>query len=360
MLPHGFRLSAVYKHVMKRHLKNVKKTTRTAPAASNTEQKPDQPNVPAADDADESETWDEKMSRWERLVLHDVDSNDFWVDVHVGDLVRMPVIHLANFLQQQIKILPDVRKEVFMEDCPFTSVQHLVYGKAADIAVDFETLSGDTAAASEHLWAPMWDHVPDDNRTAVRAYCVCLLNEIAADYNMRIMLLVTELPLTLCWLVYRPFGEPCPERKRIAATLLDLLKQSNMDESFLIKNKHLQTPWKIVTRFAAELTVAYLEGTITRGLHFFLVCVVRQLSSDTQEIEGINSIIKHIKDVAPSIGLFLLNARTINKKTLDLSSGDPEQVVRALVLNHDQGLSVLKDIKRRENLKWSRYDEEES
>ena len=53
-----------------------------------------------------------------------------------------------------------------------------------------------------------------------------------------------------------------------------------------------------------------------KAVHHFIGEMCKSMQSDTQEIEGFNNTIKHIKEIASNISYLLLNSRSINKKTL--------------------------------------------
>lgn len=78
------------------------------------------------------------------------------------------------------------------------------------------------------------------------------------------------------------------------------------------------TAFKVGRVFRQELLdIIAQEGKIDSAEFWKLILVVsRMLPSDTQEIEGINGMIKHILRLYPSIGQSLLNARTLCRKSL--------------------------------------------
>ena len=82
-------------------------------------------------------------------------------------------------------------------------------------------------------------------------------------------------------------------------------------------------------------------------LHLFelLRCVFRMIHPDTQEIEGINSLVKQITDLAPFIGIRLLTSRIVSNKSLPHFNTPAlrEQLVQEFVDMHAEVQKFVND-----------------
>ncbi len=68
------------------------------------------------------------------------------------------------------------------------------------------------------------------------------------------------------------------------------------------------------------------RGTLSYDLWQLLRCLMRMLAVDTQEIEGLNSVIKHVLGLAPAMGLKLLSSRALIKKTIMWRDHGPQAI----------------------------------
>ena len=144
-----------------------------------------------------------------------------------------------------------------------------------------------------------------------RALCVVLLIEMATDFDSRVVQVATSLPMTLAWLPHGPPSRAVPQRQTVAIELLSLLGQND-------ELARQSTPWELAFLFKDQLRDVVATGCIDPTLHALLDRLVAAMSSDTQEIEGINGTVKFIKNIAPNISMKLLTSRVVNKKTLSL------------------------------------------
>ena len=105
----------------------------------------------------------------------------------------------------------------------------------------------------------------------------------------------------------KPFDEVCPVRQQVAK---DLLATPNccleyVDQDLALKAKQ---------EFHRDFVHAERTGLLTEPLRCFLLTLRSVLSLDTQDLEGINSLIQVMCSRAPSMRLPLLNARVSIKK----------------------------------------------
>jgi hypothetical protein len=81
------------------------------------------------------------------------------------------------------------------------------------------------------------------------------------------------------------------------------------------------TPCKFAFLFEHQLKeVIASNGHIDRELHRVLKHYADMMPIDTQEIEGINNMIKTTLERAPGVNLMLLNSRVLAKKSVPLTA----------------------------------------
>jgi hypothetical protein len=94
---------------------------------------------------------------------------------------------------------------------------------------------------------------------------------------------------------------------------------------------------KLGTIFKSDLEMAASEGRLPRRLFNLVHDMFLMLKLDTQEIEGINGLLKRICDMAPAISPDLLAARILAKKTLQVNHNTPalrEKLIQECVEKH--------------------------
>eukprot|EP00969_Alexandrium_andersonii_P026269 1146270-Alexandrium_andersonii.AAC.1 len=225
----------------------------------------------------------------------------------------------------------------------WSTMQKLIYHKAGSIVAEFDALLQDPASDSDDPWALVWQHTQGDpdSMCEARAACIQLLLEASADFHKRFTLRLQSLPLTLLWLVRQPPGTPCAKRKEVAGQLLATLD----DDVF-----HDSTEFKIASTLQPWLQASKSTGRLDPRIHEMFTYIAHLLPADTQEIEGMNSIIKRTMTIAPGIGLELLNTRTLLKKHLHHRQEGaflpPERLqdeVSKCLENHSAAMSALTD-----------------
>lgn len=291
---------------------------------------------------EDEEAYRQKVGTWTRDSIDAVAKHETWISIHIAHLTRRPLMHMMHWLQKGASLLRKFRENLTSsEDAGPSGIQQLVYFKAAEIQRDFDLLLCDAAYGEEVCWGGLWGHVDEAQLPDVRARCVGGVLETAAGYHMRVSSKVKAFPLKLCWLVFAPASQVCEERRSTAKALLALLDKPEGDvETFS------STAWKIAHTFREELLAAVASGTLHERLFHLIQAVCRMMTCDTQEIEGMNSIIKHAIHHAPAIHLPLLNSRVLIKKSLtDLgqSSDALDKIVRQCVEAHSIGQAALED-----------------
>ena len=298
-------------------------------------------------DLDE-EDYSVKLGRWKRGALEAARDLAHWRLMYILTAARGPAMHLMNFLQKEASSAKVFRANVtYPHDTDLLStLQKLVYTEAARFRREFDALFSDEAYEDPNLWGLVWQHNADDNDIPqIRGLCTLFALEMAADYIMRICDLLQKLEYQILWFAYHGPLVHCGRRKDVAQKLLDTLKPDYDKSSG-------DSPWKIATVFRDELEQCVRsEGQIHPEVHRIFVLLARMWACDTQEIEGINGIIKRMLKQYPAMGLFLLNTRVLSRKTLAEASSRSlpfpiEDKISECIVFHEQAKSCIADRER--------------
>eukprot|EP00959_Pyramimonas_sp_CCMP1952_P112070 2343711-Pyramimonas_sp.AAC.1 len=250
---------------------------------------------------DES-AYSDRLSKWKADVLLTANDNTFWLTLFIANRTRSPSEHLSRWLQSATT--SDSRPR----SIDFVCVKGRQF---ANEWVDL-LLEGNDAK----YWGPVRRIADPDEQALRRSRVVHISLCMAADYNRRVMVQVADLPLRILALAFAHPLEPCDERRELAASLLQAA------EAFPGAAADLQcdaTSKKFVDIFAPELARCRDEGrgALDRQLWAFVNAIAREWKLDTQEIEGVNSIIKTVWKRSPAIAWPLLSARMSMRKFLE-------------------------------------------
>ena len=258
-----------------------------------------------ADNSDILETeqdYTERMNKWVQDAHKGISSLDFWLNLHAGHATRLPNDHARRWLQKARK---DNRGEhVGRAMIDFVCrVSNLIFEEWSALL--------DTSATA---WRPFMDLLEADStgeevRADWMAKAIVLIIEEATDLFRRIVLPCRTWPHLLLWFACQPADISDPERARCAADLL--ASPDNADPAAR----------KIRTVFFKDLKHIAETGTTTEPFHSLISDIARHWEPDTQEIEGVNSILSHMVELSPNISTHLLSSRlTINTHVLGLHS----------------------------------------
>eukprot|EP00959_Pyramimonas_sp_CCMP1952_P276836 5786935-Pyramimonas_sp.AAC.1 len=127
---------------------------------------------------------------------------------------------------------------------------------------------------------------------------------MACDYFRRLHSQTDAWPLLLAHFVFSPPGKHCKLRQDVATRMLGL---GTMEDLATIDC----TTLKILHLFRNEIKQSCNDGLLDEHVWGLLHSIFNLWSLETQEIEGINSTIKHIMKIAPFTGWELLSTRTM-------------------------------------------------
>ena len=252
-------------------------------------------------------------------------------------------MHLMYWLEAELK------KKYSRSQTDVSTFQQFVYTKAAEIEAEASVLFSDDAAFTK--WAIVWDHCKDlsfEDLCEVRADCVAFALEACTDCHMRFVLRIQAMDYQLMWLVYSPPHARCAHRKTVAAKVLQHFEAAAHLPPEQQRAVKKSVAWKCAYVFDACLRDAAKTGTLYEPLWRCLLAYSQMIASDTQDIEGINGIVKRILNQHPNLNMELLNSRVLGKKTqgVDVQSGNSslpiqDEVDRCLA-NHQGAVVALR------------------
>ena len=147
----------------------------------------------------------------------------------------------------------------------------------------------------------------------------------AADFHMRLVRRFQEWPWMIFALIRKDPGEDCPVRRAVAAQVM--LVESIADP-FVRSLKGT---------FGDELRKAELDGCLDDELFDMLSVLAGNFLIDSDEIEGMNGVIKHMAKTSPNIQIKLMSSRLMIKQTLTprkLSLDERRAIVSYAANNH--------------------------
>lgn len=278
--------------------------------------------------ADEAKLYRVTVSKWVDLSCKDLQSKRFWAILHIAHVSRGPVSHCMHFI---------------MDAKPRTQPKllELLFYKADEIMKEFSALFADDASDDKSCWKPLFDivtpcaHGASDKAANYVEQAVTVTLETAAGVWSRIVYFLDSFPYKLFWMIREPATRKCEVRSTTATLVLATPDMEQQDRSgFTSKFRHI---------FRQALQHAADTGLLQDDLYEFLSDLSSMWELDTQEVEGMNGLIKLMLGLAPNIRLPLLSARVTIKKTLAAAlphKDHREAAIHAAIQMHTEACAV--------------------
>ena len=172
-------------------------------------------------------------------------------------------------------------------------------------------------------FAEVRDLVPDAHHHEALRLIVSLSLVMIASWDFRFTSRLCSFPLSLLVFVHKPADEPCEDRRKLAAYLLDTqvccLKSASLGTDAAVK---------VRSHFARHLNVVRdTGGCVPPKLFLFILMIRSRLTHDTQDLEGCNSLLQIMGKIAPNLRHAMANDR------LKIKKGDPLRVQDAIDLH---------------------------
>ena len=186
----------------------------------------------------------------------------------------------------------------------FGKLAELVFGHFDLIMQGFSGVLDSTSRRWSQLHA-LFEKATADSIHLWTDLLVTVTLEIASEMKRRIGPIVLGYPAKLALLILREPDVECARRKAVASELA--AATCVVDEAFTAK---------FATAFRDELLTSSHTGLLNPYLYQLLAEVFTLTPLETQEVEGMNGMLKKIYELAPAIKLPLMSDRLLIKKAL--------------------------------------------
>ena len=184
-----------------------------------------------------------------------------------------------------------------------TPLSTLVTQKAANVRQELERLFDSEESGDGGAWATVWNLVPNDYVAQARCLIVTLLLRAIAGWTARVIERADAFPLLFLKVVQDPPSTESASRKALAYRLLHVCEEKDLS------NRWGDAPAKMAKLFRREWDIMERTGACPIRLYCFLLVFRQRLPHDTQDIEGANSVLQRMADVAPNLRIRLASDR---------------------------------------------------
>lgn len=245
--------------------------------------------VGSCDPSDDTKLYRVTVGKWIKMSCADLRTHAFWARNVLAHVSRGPIMHLMYWMM------------ALSDENSNPKVLDLMFFKADAIHSEFSALLSEPGR-----WEDLWHIVQvgclDEREWAERTICITL--EMAAGLHDRCNF--SEWPYKLFYLIMSPGHDVCDVRKAIGLELLTA-DAASLKCKFTMKFKML---------FETSLSLAAESGQLHDNVWQLLRDIAKQWRLDTQSIEGVNGLLKHMLKQAPNMHIKLASSRVTIKKNL--------------------------------------------
>ena len=244
-------------------------------------------------DEDTKDTFSKTMGKWSSRAHAGMKNPCFWLAMRISNRISHVLDHLLYVIEKTTA--PGELKNLAV----------LVHKTAWTIEDDLWNLSQCEA------WTDIIDRVEPCQKNALMNGITKVVLGVYADYKRRVTDVFREnWSYRLLWVVHCPAEQPSEIRQRLAEELVGAARSS----------LHI-TAYKLVTLFENEIIeCARSEGRISNCVFALIMGVATNWPADTQEIEGIMSMVKAINRRCPNAKLPYVDAVVGNRKDAGMGS----------------------------------------
>ncbi len=293
---------------------------------------------------DEQKEYEVKMTKWIAAVMKSLASDNFWARLARAHFARDPIIHLQDSIQvappkhASALVVINLRSGLRFATHPLglryrtnnvrrstslfsshgwgvvqaggswpSSMSKMITDMRITISAEFCMLLAPLAI--ETTWSALKSAQPTLEAWEIQCCHIAVdVLSLSCDFDRRIGSLSDKFPYRLAWLIWRPHDVPCDCRRALSAYLVSVVYASQVSGDL--------TTLKVIVIFEQELVAAASSGMLDYELWVVVTSMFGHLHTDSQEIEGVNSILRRIVTIAPSIQQQLLSSRLQIKKHL--------------------------------------------
>ena len=220
------------------------------------------------------------MGKWKRDVLVAIKDPRFRIIMAIMNAARLPLDWFVHYLSKK----PD------RNDQPL-GFARLAFYKAEALKDELQLLTHLDSTDPTHPWAAILSDIPREFSDRAAYTIKAVTHRNLADYDRRVISVFCSLPVkALCLAKTDPFVG-CTKRQQVADEILKLHDGMACVDPTMLKLKRL---------FHTQLQEARDHGVCDMRLWTMLRLICNKWQGDVQEIEGINSLIKHANYKIPS------------------------------------------------------------
>lgn len=280
-----------------------------------------------------------KIGKWTVAACADLASGEFWCTLEISHTTKKPLMHFMHILMKGQESARPSRRRSVHTTADDNLLLSLIKRDVKRVSQEISDTLHNGPASFDGLLSTLHDfHDLDRHKWICLAVASTL--QVGAEFHNRIATYLFEYPWRVFGLVVSAFDIDCQLRVEVASELLKIArgqipvktagKLQVLPDTFTLGFSQL---------FEGLLENAAVCGMLDPELYCFLTELSREVPLDTQEIEGMNSMIKHMSRLAPNIQLPLLSSRIQIKKTYSdqLARRDARKTIIAKAIEwHDK------------------------
>ena len=266
---------------------------------------------------EEMKDYSVKQSKWRGAAFSFVANPRSCMVVRMGRMLKGEMFHMFYFIQ--VRRPPGVPQALAL----------LVWGKAAEFRKGFESL------LEPHVWETMLADLPIRMRCRVDHLLTQLVLRAIANYEKRVGQPCDSFPAKLLWFGWGTPESPCPQRERLAKELIFWSEENAAwathagapEHPGVAKGALHPTARKTWLLFEPEIRCcAAAEGRVSPLLFVPYRTLAESWRADSQDLEGVNSMISFQTRCCPGIKFPLVDARVGNRKMCGIGSRDTADI----------------------------------
>ena len=246
----------------------------------------------------------------QRCTMVDLAANGcFKAQVLISLGAKVEVQNSLLWMQKRVKEQNASMKEAASNGTVYlgpTPLSKWVCGKAAEIDAAIGKKLDDQALTA-NLWGNVWALLPEDLHPAARQLIVTTVLTVKASFQIRVIDKIISAPLLFLLVCEAAHDVVCERRQVACRTILD----TPMEE---LDALYMDFSLKMVQVYRAELLVCANTGLCPHALYVYMIMVRRELGSNTQDIEGMNSLLQRMTALAPNCRMATASDRMQIKK----------------------------------------------
>jgi hypothetical protein len=268
--------------------------------------------------ADDDQRYSEEQKNYRQTAVQVSNNPFFKAMVIISFNAKSAHRHFLLWAQKRVRITNLRNKAASANGSTYvgpTFLSALVVSKAASIYNDISSLLRPASLNDPYVWGPALECLPDPASHSAGAIrlIVELVCQLACSWYKRFMQPCSEFPLMFLLVLETPADEPDEKRKTLADRLLKSRDQ-------ISNNPHDDISFKVLELYEAEWHAMARAGTCADSLWKFMLIFRSATPGETQDIEGFNSRLQWLTNLARRMTLPAADARMSIREGLAVSA----------------------------------------